>query len=635
MTQSSQTLRNSYLALFGLALVALVVVSLPRVADAARSCGGKRATIVGTSGNDVLKSKKASDVILGLGGNDRISAGSNGNDVVCGGDGNDRINGNRGNNVLIGEDGNDTILGQGGNDNMVGGGGKDRIVGGSGNDQEDGGAGRDVVHGTTGNDRLKGGPGSDRVFGDNGNDGADGGGGNDFIDGGLGDDITRLGGGDLNGGPGTDTVVGGPGVDLVNGGAGDGDVVRGDQGPDEMDGGPGSQDIASFTTASVVSDVGSQSPGCQNTRGYAIVIELSRNVACEFLSPKKILDQPLRGIEDVAGSSYADRIEGDAGNNRIDGGPGDDDLRGGGGTDSAFGGSGFDQCTSFQFEDSCPGPRGNSSETTVELSNSIDGSKTLVVLGRNSADDITVSRYSGGYRVTSNGPVDATGCTVSGQTATCPVQGLTTILGDSGPGDDKFTIGTDVATNVRTTVIGGSGSDVITGGPGADHLEAGESGRDTLKGRGGGDALYGGGDDPDRLISGPGTDLNTLPATCGAGNFINGGPGRDNASYALSSPGGTWVMSLKSNSAGLRRAGCGTDKFKAVSSLEGTKTNDLMIGDGQRNAMLGHDGKDVFRSGGGKDYVNAIDGARDATINCGAGKDTLLRDKSDPRGTSC
>jgi Ca2+-binding RTX toxin-like protein len=365
------------------------------------------------------------------------------------------------------------------------------------------------------------------------------------------------------------------------------------------------------------------------------VVDLGRNVGCEFLTPRKILAEPLRGIEDVAGSSYADHIDGDKNNNRIDGGPGDDVLVGGGGADTAFGGSGYDICRSFQTQDSCPGPRGSSRVATVELSRSIDGSKTLVVLGRDAADVISISRYGGGYTVNTNGPLAGTGCKVHKSTATCPVKGLTTILGDAGGGDDQFTIGNDVPGGVRATVVGGGGNDVITGGRGADHLEAGADGRDTLRGRGGGDALYGGGNDPDRLIAGPGTDLNTLPATCGAGNFINGGPGRDNASYALSGPGGVWVMSLKSNSAGLRRRGCGSDKFRGVSSLEGTKTKDILIGDGGKNALLGHEGADVFNAGGGKDYVDARDGGRDAAISCGGGRDTLLRDNNDPNGSSC
>ena len=615
MTQLSQSRRFAYLALFGLFLTTLVVANWAGTADAAKSCFGKRATIVGTPGNDRLVGKKANDVIVGLGGNDVISGGPTGNDRICGGGGKDNING---------KSGNDRIQGDAGND---------RITGSIGNDRINGGGGRDVVHGSASNDEVAGGGGKDKVFGDNGNDKAQGDGGDDLVDGGLGDDIPRIGNGGVFGGGGTDDVIGGPGVDLVDGGAGDGDVVRGDQGPDEYDGGPGSRDIASFTTASVVSQLGSASPGCQNTEGFAVVVELKRNVACEFLTPRKILDQPLRGIEDVAGSAYNDRLEGDGNNNRIDGGPGDDQLLGGGGADAAFGGSGFDRCSSFQTEESCPGPRGLPS---VELSFSIDGSKSLVVQGTDRDDVISISKYPGGYFVETNNALAATNCKLENRTnARCDVKGLTTILGDPAGGNDRFTIGTDVPSNVRSTVIGGGGSDTLIGGDGADHLEAGADGRDTLKGRKGGDALYGGGNDPDRLIAGPGTDLNTVPATCGAGNLINGGPGRDNASYALSNPPGTWIMSLKSNTAGSSRRGCGTDKFKGVQSLEGSKGPDRLIGDGGKNAMLGHDGRDVFIGGGGRDYVDAIDGARDGSINCGGGRDTLLRDKTDPGGSSC
>jgi hypothetical protein len=51
--------------------------------------------------------------------------------------------------------------------------------------------------------------------------------------------------------------------------------------------------------------------------------------------------------------------------------------------------------------------------------------------------------------------------------------------------------------------------------------------------------------------------------------------------------------------------------------------------------MLGHDGRDVFKAGGGRDYVDAIDDAADGSIDCGGGRDTLLRDSSDSRGSSC
>jgi uncharacterized delta-60 repeat protein len=58
-------------------------------------CLGHRATIVGTSGRDVVRGTPHRDVIATLGGNDAVRAGG-GNDLVCGGAGNDFLVGGRG-----------------------------------------------------------------------------------------------------------------------------------------------------------------------------------------------------------------------------------------------------------------------------------------------------------------------------------------------------------------------------------------------------------------------------------------------------------------------------------------------------------------------------------------------------------
>ena len=229
------------------------------------------------------------------------------------------------------------------------------------------------------------------LFAENGDDLTHGGGGDDLVDGGLGDDVPIYDGG-VYGDGGSDRVLGGTGVDLVDGGPGDGDVIRGDQGPDTTLGGPAPGDIASFSTASVVSRLGWASPGCQHTAGFGLVVDLNRGVACEFLAHDKILVQDLRGIEDVIGTAFPDRIVGDGEPNRIDGGPGDDRLGGGDGRDEAFGGSGLD-FADFEKETSCPGPSGEGRLTQVELNRSIDGSSTLVVLGSGSGNGIRL-----GYR---------------------------------------------------------------------------------------------------------------------------------------------------------------------------------------------------------------------------------------------
>jgi Tol biopolymer transport system component len=59
------------------------------------TCGGRRATIVGSDAGEKLKGTKRADVIVGNGGNDRIK-GLGGNDRLCGGAGRDRIAGGKG-----------------------------------------------------------------------------------------------------------------------------------------------------------------------------------------------------------------------------------------------------------------------------------------------------------------------------------------------------------------------------------------------------------------------------------------------------------------------------------------------------------------------------------------------------------
>jgi Ca2+-binding RTX toxin-like protein len=88
------------------------------------TCGGKTATIVGSSSGDKINGSRFADVIATLGGKDRVNGGP-GNDIVCGGAGKD---------ILKGGAGKDVLRGEAGKDKLVGGKGKDRMLGGKGND---------------------------------------------------------------------------------------------------------------------------------------------------------------------------------------------------------------------------------------------------------------------------------------------------------------------------------------------------------------------------------------------------------------------------------------------------------------------------------------------------------------------
>jgi glucose/arabinose dehydrogenase len=98
-----------------------------------RTCRGIRATIVGTSGDDVRTGTPRRDVMLGLKGNDKLF-GRGGNDVICGAQGNDTLRGGPGHDNLVGNQGHDRLSGKAGKDRLRGAGGRDRLNGGRGKD---------------------------------------------------------------------------------------------------------------------------------------------------------------------------------------------------------------------------------------------------------------------------------------------------------------------------------------------------------------------------------------------------------------------------------------------------------------------------------------------------------------------
>lgn len=139
------------------------------VQDSLPRCFGIPATIIGTSGDDVLVGTPGVDIVFARQGDDQISTGD-GNDIICAGFGDDQILAGTGADVILAGPGADLVRGQAGNDFINGGHGHDDIEGNEGTDELRGYTGRDYVKGGNGNDDVFGGSGNDRLVGGDGND---------------------------------------------------------------------------------------------------------------------------------------------------------------------------------------------------------------------------------------------------------------------------------------------------------------------------------------------------------------------------------------------------------------------------------------------------------------------------------
>jgi Ca2+-binding RTX toxin-like protein len=176
-----------------IALLGTAVLAAP-AAEAAPKCFGKKATIVGTNGDDKIKGTPRKDVIVAKDGDDTIQSKSK-DDFVCLGDGDDFAGTSRGFDKIDGAEGDDEIHG-GGFGGRPDPGDGDLIIGGPGNDFLDGTRGEldDRIEGGTGDDYIQGGewadagPGDDEIHAeghvrDNHLDRLFGGAGDDLIEG--------------------------------------------------------------------------------------------------------------------------------------------------------------------------------------------------------------------------------------------------------------------------------------------------------------------------------------------------------------------------------------------------------------------------------------------------------------------
>ncbi|MBX9581092.1 MAG: hypothetical protein K2X87_12355, partial [Gemmataceae bacterium] len=134
------------------------------------------------------------------------------------------------------------------------------------------------------------------------------------------------------GGDGNDTVTGGFGNDLLAGGMGN-DSIAGGDGDDVIEEGPGSADT-------IAGGAGNDTLSFK-TSSAGVTFSLARADAQPvFADGGGTHYVTASGVENVAGSDFADDLSGGDGDNAIFGGTGRDTIRGGGGNDVIYGGTG-------------------------------------------------------------------------------------------------------------------------------------------------------------------------------------------------------------------------------------------------------------------------------------------------------
>ena len=370
-------------------------------------------------------------------------------------------------------------LGRPSEDNLFGNDAGDRLYGGYMTDHLDSGLGQDTLYGGYGDDQLSGGDGNDQLYGEQDDDGLDGGKGNDLLDGGLGADV-------MVGGAGSDTYI----LTLTN----DGNVE------DTLVENPADRGI---DTVYVPYEI--------DTYATPLGIEVVRMTA-GYGESCLVGNTGNNGLYGNAGNN---RLEGVAGNDTLDGGRGNDTLEGGAGDDSLVGGGGDDTLRGGEGTDRLFGGDGNDlvfyqSDGVFDGGNGID---TLLITG---ALAVTVDLSVRAKTFTGFEVLDAS--------------------------DDTASVRLIGFANASTTMLGGSGNDVIVGGSQADILSGG-LGNDSLTGGGGADRflLNSRSDGVDRIIGFNaaegdrmvlnGSDFSTLTnAVLAAGAFVANSTGRATAS---------------------------------------------------------------------------------------------------------
>ncbi|AIF49855.1 matrixin family metalloprotease [Pelosinus sp. UFO1] len=574
-------------------------------------------TLIGTAGADNLSGGAGDDIIDGGGGNDIIDGGA-GNDTIKyytsivptnikGGAGIDTLDASSLSSTVINLNqfpDIENIIATSGNDTLTGNALANVIDGGGGDDTIDAGAGNDTVkyYASYTPSQIKGGLGIDTLDASAQTTGVTFNLGTQFTDfenitGGLGDDV-------LTGTIGVNTLIGGAGNDIIDGKGGSDIIIAGD----------GDDIVKYYSTLTATSVKGGN--GIDTLDASALTTAVNINLATQF-----------KDFENITGGSGNDTLTGNDQTNILIGGDGNDYIDGGKGADSIYGGNGNDTMvfhagnalvdggTGVNILTAAPSATGVSIDLTNGVFSNIQqviGSNYNDVIKGTSGNDI-ISSGNGDDIIDGGAGIDtidagAGNDTVKYYTSYDPTKikgGVGTDTLDASAQTGSLTINLTTQFTDFENVIGGSGSNTLTGNTVANVLTGGGN-SDVLDGKGGADKLYGGAGD-DTLV------FNS------AGILFDGGTGVDTLTAASSTVGAIIDLS-KINFVGIEKV-VGSNFADAITAgasdvtIDGGAGNDILKGGAGANTLIGGSGNDTLYGGAGNDtYV----------FNSGFGQDTIM-----------
>jgi Ca2+-binding RTX toxin-like protein len=512
--------------------------------------------LIGSTFGDTLIGDDMANILRGGAGDDVLRSGL-GADTLDGGDGLDVADYSRGTvAVTINLDGLDGIGGEAQGDRLSN---VESAIGTVFDDTLNGDAANNILDGNDGDDILRGAAGADVLRGGLGLDIASYAGATNGVVVDLGNLANNSGdaAGDtyenieqIVGSSRDDRLMGDAASNILGGSLGD-DVLIGLAGADTLIGGEGND----------TADYGGS--------GGAVTVALDGSIG----AGGDAAGDRLSSIEYLVGSTFADRLTGDASSNALIGGDGDDVLIGRLGSDRLDGGSGVDtsdytlSTSAIVVDMNGAVSRGGEAEgdILVDIERVIGTDYADVIRGSNSADvliggldDDTLEGRAGDDVLDGGAGFDTADYTGSSQAVYVGLDGRINSGGDA-VGDTLISIEKLTGSAFGDQLFGSSDSDILQGG----------AGNDVLQGLGGADQLF-------------------------------GGIGLDTADYSAS------LQAVQVNTSGLASSGgdAAGDTLVGIESLVGSDFNDQLVGSVAAESFFGRLGDDTLIGGGGADLMD-------------------------------